>query len=116
MRGICDPAGKGWLAACRHTKPSRASTLLDVGRARVCTMHPFLFYVCSVRVSASYLLVAPFLAFVLFCFVLFYFVFGSFIFVVFALFCFMLSLELCRSSSDLFLPNKPRAGLATAYS
>ena len=49
------------------------------------------------------------------------FVLCSFIFVVFFLFCFcfvsasMLSLELCRCSSDLFLSNRLRTGLATTY-
>ena len=38
------------------------------------------------------------------------------VFVLF-LFCFvsMLSLELCRCSSDLFLSSRPRTGLATTY-
>ena len=31
------------------------------------------------------------------------------------LFCFVLSLELCRCSSDLFLPSRPRTVLATTY-
>ena len=43
------------------------------------------------------------------------------LFIYFCRFCFvsnfisMLSLELCRCSSDLFLSSRPRAGLATTY-
>ena len=42
----------------------------------------------------------------------------SFLFDVFCVFVFffLLSLELGRCSSDLFLPNRPRTGLATTYS
>ena len=41
----------------------------------------------------------------------------SFIIVVFVLFfvLFMLSLELCRCPSDIFLSSRPRTGLATTY-
>ena len=43
----------------------------------------------------------------------FFFVVLSSFFVLF--FVFMLSLELCRRSSDLFLPSRPCAGLTTTY-
>ena len=45
------------------------------------------------------------------------FCYCSFLFVIFVLFrcVFLLSLELCRCSSDLFLSSRPRTGLATTY-
>ena len=36
-------------------------------------------------------------------------------FLLFFVFVFMLSLQLCRSSSDIFVSSRPRTGLATAY-
>ena len=50
------------------------------------------------------------------CFLLLFLSFCRFYFVSLCLFCFLLSLELCRCSSDLFLPSRPRCtGLATTY-
>ena len=77
-------------------------------------LYLFIFYfIGSLRVSASYL---SFLAFVFSCFCYFssLFLSSSTCFLCF-LFAFMLSLELCRYSTDLSLPSRPRTGLATEY-
>ena len=88
----------------RFTKLSIACALLRITRVRVCAMHPF-YSMGSQLVSASYLL---FLAFVFCC--CFFAIFLSFL----PYFVFMLSLELGRCSSDIFLSSRPRTGLATA--
>ena len=91
---------RGW----QYTKLSLlVSALLRVVRACVCAMHPFLFFMGSLRVSASYL---SFLAFAfLFCFFPFP-ILKSFL-PCFHFFVFMLWLELCGCSSDIFLSNRP---------
>ena len=105
----CDPEWGGYRVArgWRYTKLSLASALLRVVRVfRVCNMHPFLFYGFPARL-AFYL---SFLALCVF--------FRGFLFRFFLSFCFsafMLSLELCRCSSRIFLSSRPRNGLATAY-
>ena len=49
------------------------------------------------------------------CILLLFFSFCRFCFVSLFIYLFLLSLELCRCSSDLFLSSRPRTGLATTY-
>ena len=89
-------------------------------RMRACFMFaPFIYFdgfserLCILPIFFWHLLLC--VAVVLFCIFVFLF---SYIFVLFALFLFfvfMLSLELCRGSSDLFLSSRPRIGLTTTY-
>ena len=97
----------GW----RYTKPSLASAPLR----RVYAMH-WVYLVGSLRASPSYLCYIFWRLFVFFC--PFCCCFISLSFCRFCLvFVFMLSLELCRCSSDISLSSRPRStGLATAYS
>ena len=100
-----------------YTKSSLASAPFGVARMRVLLQsigyapRICFYFMGYLHVSAPYLSFPVFLY--LSCSVLFPF-FLSFLYFVFVL-VFMLSLELCRSSSDIFLSSRPRTGLATTY-
>ena len=91
---------RGW----RYAKPSIASAPLCVTRLRICAMHPFYLWVPCLSVHPTY----PFW-YLLFCYYFLSFCRFCLVFVT------MLSLELCRHSSDIFLSSSSRTGLTTSY-
>ncbi|CAN0437749.1 unnamed protein product, partial [Ascophyllum nodosum] len=80
---------RGW----RYTKPSLDSAPICVTRARICAMHPFYLWVPCPPVHPTY----PF-----------WYLLSCYSFLSFCRFCLvfvtMLSLALCRYSSDIFCP------------